>query len=126
MLLVGQAVLLLAHAAYLPFAVPTMLEHPDSRFRVSDVTREFMSAWLWFGAVLIGGMYLTAAIMTLTAAWKMGKRSKWGWQLTIAAGLGGFTVACMPFGLFAVWVLSDPAVRRAMEPIPELNGSPYR
>jgi hypothetical protein len=73
-----------------------------------------MSAWLWFGAVVIGCLYLTIAVVTLTATWRMRERSRWGWHLAMAAGLSGFTLACMPFGLYAVWVLANPAVRGAM------------
>ena len=115
MMLFAQAFLILALAASLPFQLSLLLNHPNSRWRASsDLPREFMSAWLSLGAVVIGCLYLAVAILTLTAAWKMRERSRWGWHLAMTAGISGFTVVCMPFGLYAVWVLSNPAVRDAM------------
>lgn len=115
MVLFGQAMLILAYAASLPYQVSMLLSRPNSLFRASsDLGREFMSASLSLGAVVIGCLYVALAILTLTAAWKMRERSRWGWHLAMTAGISGFTLACMPFGLYAVWVLSNPAVRDAM------------
>ena len=113
-LLFGQGALLLVLVATLPFQVPLMSS--NSIFRAaSGPTREFMSAWRLMVAGMIGCGYLAVAVLTLIAAWKMRERSAWGWGLAMAAGIVGFSVGCMPFGLYSVWVIQNPVVRRAME-----------
>lgn len=112
-LLFGQGVLILAHAAWLPFQARSNFNNSIWQ-AASGPPREFMSVWMWIVAGAIGCGYVAVAVLTLIAAWKMRERSAWGWGLVMAAGIAGFTVGCMPFGLYSVWVVGNPVVRRAM------------
>ena len=117
--LVAQSLLLFVAAALQPWIVHSMLAHPhpDMASIQSAFGPRSTSRYLYAAAVVIAAVYVGLAVASIVPVMAMHKRTAWTWLTAVLASVAAFALACMPFGIYVVWVLLQPGVRSAMEPI---------
>jgi len=107
----AQALLLLGSTALQPWAVQWMLAGPYADvYRIDSTFGPGPETYLYAGAVLIAVLYAGLAIASIVPVTAMHKRRRWTWIGAMLASMAALMLACMPLGIYVIWVLLKPSV----------------